>query len=1017
MKRFACSLFLLALSLSGLVPASAQVPGGIDPSFQPPVTDQPASQVLFQSTGQAIIAGNFSTVNGTATGPVARLSTTGALDQSFTNASADYLPAGDTANSVRIALQADDKILLFIESEPTGTVSFIRLNANGTRDTSFFTTLNGVLSAFVVQSDGHIVITGSYTMLNGVPAGSSGLAPISRLNPDGSTESAATFNDPGLAYTFIDTLTLQEGRILLTGVLFVNADGYLTRLNTDGSQDSTFNSVDLSGGTFTAVTVQANDQILVSYTSSTFNGKPYAYAARLYANGLDGPNGNVEPSFNPGTALNAGANTIIPQADGKIVFATNGVNNNAPLVRLNADYSVDRDFAQSFLFGSSAFGAARQADGNIVMVGTVYLPNGNLAGAARVLGGNGVANAATVSVLVPGLANPWLAAAGATDSSGDTVPAEAPVRVTGLALTAGTTLSFTASGAVFFAPTTSPMDGPDGEATFPQPHAAENGLSGITAPVDSLLGVFIDDTVADPTNANAPAALDFTTAGANPSTVDFATLAPALGQMFFIGDGSNAANAFQQFTVPAGATHLVLGTLDGSGWYNNSGGFRVTVSTGGTGGGGSNTLTPTTFTVNGSNVPSAITAGAAITFTATQGAAVTSGVYVRVQAAPVPAGGDITTIPENTWTDLTDPANGGNGFLKGDGNGNYTLTTTQYPTGVVIAFRAISAAPGQTDSISNVVGPFDFTTTTPPAAGPLVITETASTTDDPTAAVALAGDQIKYTFSVVNKGPDILYNVTVTDVLPANLQFQVADNPGVLTGGNTVTWTFPQLSPNPGSPITLSLVASVNANVPVGTVIVNSRFSVAADGVATVQGSVPDGTTIIPPLLVTVVGGRSPVTPGETITYTLNVTNRTQGKIKGIDVSIPLPGPTHLLDSSFVDANGAKLSSSGGNPSFNGGNLVFHIAKLKPGKSMYLQFTVVVPLDADPPPTSYRWARRSRPRRPWAGSKASRCPARPRRSPARDRHSCHGSASPRFPSAGSACWSFSARSPSWKKTF
>ena len=47
---------------------------------------------------------------------------------------------------------------------------------------------------------------------------------------------------------------------------------------------------------------------------------------------------------------------------------------------------------------------------------------------------------------------------------------------------------------------------------------------------------------------------------------------------FFVGDGQNADGLVQQFIVPAGATRLYLGTMDGFGWFNNSGAIAVTVT-------------------------------------------------------------------------------------------------------------------------------------------------------------------------------------------------------------------------------------------------------------------------------------------------------------------------------------------------------------------------------------------------------------------------------------------------------
>src|SRR5262249_27176616 len=98
-------------------------------------------------------------------------------------------------------------------------------------------------------------------------------------------------------------------------------------------------------------------------------------------------------------------------------------------------------------------------------------------------------------------------------------------------------------------------------------HPAENGISGFTAPLNSLVGVFLSD--AQPSSSPAPA--DF------PYLPSDGTVSPAVQQVFFIGDGvtRTGSGAAQQFVVPAGATRLFLGTWDSYEWNNNFGSFGV----------------------------------------------------------------------------------------------------------------------------------------------------------------------------------------------------------------------------------------------------------------------------------------------------------------------------------------------------------------------------------------------------------------------------------------------------------
>ncbi|GIW77494.1 MAG: hypothetical protein KatS3mg104_2557 [Phycisphaerae bacterium] len=98
----------------------------------------------------------------------------------------------------------------------------------------------------------------------------------------------------------------------------------------------------------------------------------------------------------------------------------------------------------------------------------------------------------------------------------------------------------------------------------------ENGIANIKAPINCVIGVFLDDDV--PPNNSYPPTLDFSTA----SSRNFASLKPQLRQPFFIGDGRTSTGEVQQFVVPQGATRLFLGTMDGWEWSNNVGGFNVT---------------------------------------------------------------------------------------------------------------------------------------------------------------------------------------------------------------------------------------------------------------------------------------------------------------------------------------------------------------------------------------------------------------------------------------------------------
>src|SRR5688572_29588140 len=95
------------------------------------------------------------------------------------------------------------------------------------------------------------------------------------------------------------------------------------------------------------------------------------------------------------------------------------------------------------------------------------------------------------------------------------------------------------------------------------------GISGYRGPEGPLAGVFLDATNPGGTGP-APATLNFDPGGLG---TDFATLAPALRQVFYIGDGVTSGGDFQTFIAPVGATRLFFGIPDGFGFDGHPGAY------------------------------------------------------------------------------------------------------------------------------------------------------------------------------------------------------------------------------------------------------------------------------------------------------------------------------------------------------------------------------------------------------------------------------------------------------------
>jgi hypothetical protein len=100
---------------------------------------------------------------------------------------------------------------------------------------------------------------------------------------------------------------------------------------------------------------------------------------------------------------------------------------------------------------------------------------------------------------------------------------------------------------------------------------AEHGIADAIAPMNALMGVFLSDE--RPDRSRAPRSLHYrVTQG------DISSSSPQLKQVFFIGEGKTSTGALRRYLVPAKATRLYLGVMDGYEWNNNSGSFTVTVA-------------------------------------------------------------------------------------------------------------------------------------------------------------------------------------------------------------------------------------------------------------------------------------------------------------------------------------------------------------------------------------------------------------------------------------------------------
>jgi len=349
------------------------------------------TQVARQPDGKLLMTGNLSpsVPSNHKNSWLVRFNTDGSLDKAFD----DNLPASMSGTrGTGVTVQDDGKIIFCTHSD------LQRLNSNGTLDNSYTpdaTVKTNIFGSLHLQKDQKLIIGGR------------AVAPrVVRLNTNGSIDStfSADFNN-----TVSEALPLPDGRIIVGG-MFTQCNGQntgsLVILKSDGSLDPSF---DVSGGGFKGsiktVTLDDNGDIMVGgFKFQSFNGTTLTNSAiaRISMKGV------LDAGFN--SAAGAGPvgywgnadysaptiSAIITASDSTMVcvgdFLQYNTNSHAyGIVKLNYDGTFDPSFVTKGFatagdpFGTTAGGSTHryaaggllESDTSIIVIGTFSGYNGD----------------------------------------------------------------------------------------------------------------------------------------------------------------------------------------------------------------------------------------------------------------------------------------------------------------------------------------------------------------------------------------------------------------------------------------------------------------------------------------------------------------------------------------------------------------------------------------------------------------------------------------------------------------
>jgi len=253
----------------------------VDASFSLPLgLNAEVSELARQPDGKIVIGGMFDLASAAGRNRIARLNADGTVDLSFNPGS------GADANVTALALLPSGQILVggaFSSVNGVQRRGLARLNADGSVDGTFNSgsagAFGGGVEDILLLEGGKILIVGDFTSFNGAARTRSAL-----LNADGSLdESFSPGVGPNRVIYAVDRQS--DGKFIIVGD-FTSVSGAtrnrIARLNANGSHDTEFRPGTGANGAVLAVKIQQNDgRILIGGRFTEVDSEPRARIARL----------------------------------------------------------------------------------------------------------------------------------------------------------------------------------------------------------------------------------------------------------------------------------------------------------------------------------------------------------------------------------------------------------------------------------------------------------------------------------------------------------------------------------------------------------------------------------------------------------------------------------------------------------------------------------------------------------------------------------------------------------------
>jgi uncharacterized repeat protein (TIGR01451 family) len=288
------------------------------------------------------------------------------------------------------------------------------------------------------------------------------------------------------------------------------------------------------------------------------------------------------------------------------------------------------------------------------------------------------------------------------------------------------------------------------------------------------------------------------------------------------------------------------------------------------------------------------------------------------------SGFDSQGIPVSAVTTTT---SAGTYLFTGLRSGTYAITAAQ-PAGYVAGKDTAGSVGGANPAVNQLTG----IVLAPGASGvgydfserPTAALTLGTTVDD---AAPNVGQNVTYTLTIQNSGPDDAAGVVVAAPLPSGLSF-VSDAPSVGTyDSNTGDWTIPALANGAGA--TLSLTAAVNsaaARTLVATIVASDQAIPPSAGQPASATEMPQAAA----LALTAQLDQATPTVGDTIHYLATITNNGPDTATGVVFTSVLPSGLQFV--SATTTAGLYEPAHG----------TWSVATLAPGASVGLTVSALV---------------------------------------------------------------------------